>query len=110
MEGVDLFACMPVAVRAHLLAGQVEAEHRQVTVAFIHFDGIDRLVVEEGAEYVAYGLDQLVTEAQRAAEEMLYLRCPTFNPEIVLNPACRNGPRVFLYPCKCVKQPMGAGV
>ncbi len=69
IEGVDLFSCLPVAVRAHLLAGQVEAEHRQVTVAFIHFDGIDRLVEEEGPEYVTFGLDQLVTDVQAAADK-----------------------------------------
>lgn len=69
VEGVDLFSCLPIAVRAHLLAGQVDAEHRQVTVAFIHFDGIDHLVSDEGPEYVAYGLDQLVTDVQQAADK-----------------------------------------
>lgn len=69
LEVVDLLSCIPMALREDLLSDQVDPEHRQVTVAFIHFDGIDRLVAEEGAEYVAYGLDQLVTEVQRAADK-----------------------------------------
>ena len=69
VEGVDLFGCVPVAIREHLLAGVLDAEHRQVTVAFIHYDGIDAMVNEMGAEYVTFGLDQLVTIAQSAADK-----------------------------------------
>ena len=60
-------ACIPVAIREHVLAGSLEPEHRQVTVAFVHFDGVDALIAEEGTERVADALDALVGEVQRAA-------------------------------------------
>lgn len=69
VEGIDLLSYIPIALRDDLLTGQIDAEHRQVTVAFIHFDGIDGLVERAGAEYVADGLDQLVTEVQHAADK-----------------------------------------
>jgi class 3 adenylate cyclase/tetratricopeptide (TPR) repeat protein len=69
LDGVDLLSCIPVALREHLLAGAMDPEHRQVTVAFIHFDGIDDLIREEGPEAVAFGLDELVRAAQRACEK-----------------------------------------
>ena len=68
-KGIDPTQCLPVAIRAHLLGGESDPEHRQVTVAFIHFDGVDAIVEEQGAEAVAFGLDQLVSEVQRAADE-----------------------------------------
>jgi class 3 adenylate cyclase/tetratricopeptide (TPR) repeat protein len=69
VEGIDLSGSVPLAIRDHLLAGQVDAEHRQVTVAFIHFDGIDAMVNEQDADAVGFGLDQLVGETQRAADK-----------------------------------------
>ncbi len=69
VEGIDLLACIPVAIREHLLSGSMDSEHRQVTVAFIHFDGVDGMVKRDGAQAVAERLDALVTEAQAAAEK-----------------------------------------
>jgi class 3 adenylate cyclase/tetratricopeptide (TPR) repeat protein len=68
MADVDPTLCVPVAIREHLLAGEAEPEHRQVTVAFIHFDGVDGMVEAEGPESVAFALDQLITEVQNAAD------------------------------------------
>ncbi|HVM09743.1 MAG TPA: adenylate/guanylate cyclase domain-containing protein [Acidimicrobiales bacterium] len=62
-------AGVPVAVRNHLLAGGGEPEHRNVAIAFIHFDGTDRLSVEEGPRAVAGALDDLVKLVQRATAE-----------------------------------------
>ena len=69
LEGVDLLTFIPVALREHLLAGATDPEHRQVTVAFIHFDGIDDLIRQDGPEAVAFGLDELVQVAQAASEK-----------------------------------------
>ncbi len=69
LEGVDLMSCLPIAIRDHLLSGPVDPEHRRVTVAFVHYDGVDGLLADAGPDVVAYGLDQLVTEAQLACEK-----------------------------------------
>jgi len=69
LEGVDLLTYIPVALREHLLAGATDPEHRQVTVAFIHFDGIDDLIRQDGPEAVAFGLDELVQVVQAASEK-----------------------------------------
>ena len=41
-------ASVPVATREHLLAGITEPEHRQASVAFVHFDGTDEMIAREG--------------------------------------------------------------
>jgi class 3 adenylate cyclase/tetratricopeptide (TPR) repeat protein len=69
LEGVDLLCCIPVALREHVLAGATTPEHRLVSVAFVHFDGIDELVRDAGPEAVAYGLDELVRVVQSACEK-----------------------------------------
>ena len=49
--------------------GRAESEHRQASVAFVHFGGVDALLADAGAERVAAALDELVTGAQRVADE-----------------------------------------
>jgi hypothetical protein len=66
-EGVELATGVPVAVRAHLLSGPAESEHRRATVAFVHFDGVDRIVEENGPRELAGRLHELVASAQVAA-------------------------------------------
>lgn len=61
---------VPVATREHLLAGVAEPEHRQASVAFVHFDGIDGLLEREGPMWVADELDRLVRDAQSAVDEL----------------------------------------
>jgi class 3 adenylate cyclase/tetratricopeptide (TPR) repeat protein len=68
-DGEDLATGVPVAVRAHLLAGPAESEHRRATVAFVHFDGVDRIVEDKGPRELAGRLHELVASAQVAAEE-----------------------------------------
>jgi class 3 adenylate cyclase/tetratricopeptide (TPR) repeat protein len=69
LAGVDVLSCVPVGLREHLLSGSLDPEHRTVTIAFVHYDGIDAIVEEQGVEAVAFGLDELVTTVQSAAEK-----------------------------------------
>ncbi len=56
IRDVDLAGFVPTAIRAHLLSGGEDPEHRQATVAFLHFDGTDELLEREGPEHVAEAL------------------------------------------------------
>ena len=67
--GFDTAPYLPTSLRHHLNAGGGEPEHRQVSVAFIHFDGTDALYEREGPAAVSDALDELVTDVQRAADE-----------------------------------------
>lgn len=67
LAGVDVESLFAAETRAHLLGGGEQAEHRQATVAFLQFSGIDALSEEQGAEAVADCLDPLVRSAQEAA-------------------------------------------
>ncbi|HSC50705.1 MAG TPA: AAA family ATPase, partial [Gaiellaceae bacterium] len=69
LEGLDLAACVPAAVRSYILDGRAEAEHRQAAVAFVHFGGVDDLLASGGADEVAAALQELVAGAQRVADE-----------------------------------------
>ncbi|MGO8877301.1 MAG: adenylate/guanylate cyclase domain-containing protein [Acidimicrobiales bacterium] len=65
---LDVGRLLPAETRAHLLGGGEQAEHRQATVAFLAFSGVDALSRREGPEAVAANLDPLVCSAQAAAE------------------------------------------
>ncbi|MEX0682882.1 MAG: adenylate/guanylate cyclase domain-containing protein [Dehalococcoidia bacterium] len=60
---------VPVALREHLAQGELSAEHRQVTVAFVHFTSVDEVLAEQGAFETQQRLHALVTSAQEAAAE-----------------------------------------
>lgn len=64
-----LESCIPVASREQLLAGAREPEHRQVSVAFLHFDGSDEMRHEEGPEALADAIHELVVGVQTAVDE-----------------------------------------
>ena len=64
---VDLRLGIPVGLRGALIT-RTEPEHRRVTIAFIHYDGTDRLISEQGPEEAARQLDVLVTHVQGAAD------------------------------------------
>jgi class 3 adenylate cyclase/tetratricopeptide (TPR) repeat protein len=51
-----------------LIGGGGDAEHRNVAIAFVHFDGTDRLRERAGVDAVADALDELVRVSQSAAE------------------------------------------
>ncbi len=60
---------IPLAVREHLRASPAESEHRQVTVAFLHFDGTDETLASEGPTALARQFDELMCSVQSAAQE-----------------------------------------
>jgi len=66
-EGLE--SCIPLATREYLLFGAPEPEHRQVSVAFIHFDGTDEMISTAGPDRTASELDRLVRDVQEAADE-----------------------------------------
>ncbi len=68
LAGLDVATLVPIETRVHLLGGGEQAEHRQATVAFVEFSGVDALSLAEGPDAVAEALDPLVRSAQRAAE------------------------------------------
>ena len=68
LSGIDITAGIPVALREHLQAGATDPEHRNATVAFVHFDGVDGMLAESGADVVAAGLHELITLVQQHAE------------------------------------------
>ncbi|MGZ5129279.1 MAG: tetratricopeptide repeat protein [Actinomycetota bacterium] len=64
-----LARCIPLATREHLRSGFGEPEHRQVTVAFLHFDHTDAMIEHEGSAAFARHLDALVRDVQAAVDE-----------------------------------------
>ena len=60
---------VPHAVREHILGGGEDPEHRQVTVAFVHFGGTDELLRKGDTAGVTKRLRELVTIIQQAVEE-----------------------------------------
>jgi class 3 adenylate cyclase/tetratricopeptide (TPR) repeat protein len=69
LDGLDLGLGVPERVRRHIEAGTVEPEHRQASVAFVHFGGIDELLETSSPDEVGTALQELVAGAQRIADE-----------------------------------------
>ncbi len=69
MDDVDVARYVPSAIREHLLGGGADPVHRTATVAFLHFDGTDRIVEREGPERCATLLDATVRRVQQVAED-----------------------------------------
>ncbi len=67
-DQLDLDEYLPVAIRQHVLAGGGDPEHRQVCIAFCHFDGTDELLRTAGPEAVAIALDGLLRIVQREVD------------------------------------------
>jgi class 3 adenylate cyclase/tetratricopeptide (TPR) repeat protein len=67
IASIDVAQGIPVTLREHLLSGAAEPEHRTVTVAFVHFDGVDELIEQRGVDVTAAGLHELIACVQRAA-------------------------------------------
>ncbi len=61
--------CLSPAVRAHVVAGGGTSEHRLVSVAFVHFDGVDALVEKNGPAATADALHRLLTVVDAAVEK-----------------------------------------
>jgi class 3 adenylate cyclase/tetratricopeptide (TPR) repeat protein len=69
VEALDLAECIPVSVREHLLAGEVDPEHRLLTAAFIHVMGVDDLLGRDGPEEVAGALATTLSAIERTGLE-----------------------------------------
>ena len=69
LEGVDLSGYVPTDVRAHAVGGGQEPEHRTVTVAFVHFDGVDGFLAREGPDRTADALEEVVAAVEDACEQ-----------------------------------------
>ncbi len=69
LEGVDLTGYVPTDVRTHAVGGGQDAEHRTVTVAFVHFDGVDGFLAREGPDRTADALEEVVVAVQDACEQ-----------------------------------------
>ena len=69
LEGLDLSIFVPAPIRRQLADGKAEPEHRQASVAFVHFGGVDDLLAERGPEELADALEDLVVTAQQVADE-----------------------------------------
>jgi class 3 adenylate cyclase len=68
MPAETLARCLPVAVRAHVLAGGGTSEHRPVTIAFIRFQGTDARIEQDGPVATAEALHRLVSTVEAAAD------------------------------------------
>jgi class 3 adenylate cyclase/tetratricopeptide (TPR) repeat protein len=68
-SGIDPQDVLPPPIRAHLLAGNAEPEHRTIAVAFVQFSGTDALLTGEGPVAVAEALDDVVRNVQGACAE-----------------------------------------
>jgi class 3 adenylate cyclase/tetratricopeptide (TPR) repeat protein len=69
VEGLDLAACVPVAIRDYVGLGPVEPEHRQATVAFVRFQGTDAVLADAGPQVTSEALEELIVTVQTAADE-----------------------------------------
>ena len=67
--GVDPLGVLPPPIRAHLLSGTVEPEHRLITVAFVQFSGTDDLITSAGPAALAGALDDVVRNVQHACAD-----------------------------------------
>jgi class 3 adenylate cyclase/tetratricopeptide (TPR) repeat protein len=65
---VDVGVALCRTLRDHVLGGGLEYEHREATVAFIQFSGVDQLLVDSGSEHVRDVLDVLIARIQSATE------------------------------------------
>ena len=66
----ELERYIPQPLRAHLVLEAGEAEHRQVTAAFVKFTGVDTLLADKGANAVLAKLDALAAVVGEATAEL----------------------------------------
>jgi class 3 adenylate cyclase/tetratricopeptide (TPR) repeat protein len=66
VRGADLDAYVPAPLRAHLAVSSGEAEHRQVTVAFVKLSGTDELIAAEGPGALLERIDTLAAVTAQA--------------------------------------------
>ena len=69
-SAVDLEPFVPVALRSSLRLEAGEAEHRQVTAAFVKFTGVEALLAQRGPAGVGQALDALGAVVGRVTSEL----------------------------------------
>jgi class 3 adenylate cyclase/tetratricopeptide (TPR) repeat protein len=68
IEDADVQRGIPVALRQHLLEGARESEHRNASVGFVKFLGVDDLLADAGPDATADALEHIVTTVQEAVD------------------------------------------
>jgi len=66
---IDPASALPPPIRAHLLDGTIEPEHRLITVAFVQFSGTDALLESDGPIALAEALDHAMRNVQHACAD-----------------------------------------
>ncbi|WP_165357029.1 AAA family ATPase [Nocardioides zhouii] len=66
---IDPLGVLPPPIRAHLLSGATDPEHRLISVAFVQFSGTDDLLVSAGPGALADALDEVVRNVQHACAD-----------------------------------------
>jgi class 3 adenylate cyclase/tetratricopeptide (TPR) repeat protein len=66
VSGTNLSAFVPAPLRAHLAVSSGEAEHRQVTVAFVKLSHTDEVVASDGPEALLERIDKLADAVEAA--------------------------------------------
>jgi class 3 adenylate cyclase/tetratricopeptide (TPR) repeat protein len=64
----EVEAWVPTRLRARLTDRAGEAEHRGVSIAFVRYSGVDRLIESAGGDAVADALDEIVLAVQAAVD------------------------------------------
>src|SRR5206468_1524889 len=68
VAGAQLDEYVPAPLRAHLAVSSGEAEHRQVTVAFVKLSGTDELIASDGPGALLERIDTLAIAVGRTCE------------------------------------------
>jgi class 3 adenylate cyclase/tetratricopeptide (TPR) repeat protein len=66
--GIDIGAAMCAHLRDHLRGGQVDHEHRWITVGFLEFSGTDELLAQHGPDALVEAVSYVVDAVQEAAD------------------------------------------
>ncbi|HEV2798632.1 MAG TPA: adenylate/guanylate cyclase domain-containing protein, partial [Nocardioides sp.] len=69
ISDIDPVGVLPPPIRAHLLSGATDPEHRLITVAFVQFSGTDDLLTSAGPSALADALDEVVRNVQHACAD-----------------------------------------
>jgi class 3 adenylate cyclase/tetratricopeptide (TPR) repeat protein len=69
VAGLDLEMLVPAGLREYIQDGVIEPEHRDASVAFIRFSGVDQMLTSDGPDAVAEAVEHIVRSTQNAVEE-----------------------------------------
>jgi class 3 adenylate cyclase/tetratricopeptide (TPR) repeat protein len=64
-----LEALVPAGLREYIQEGVLEPDHRDASLAFIRFSGVDQMLTNDGADAVADAVEHVVRSTQNAVEE-----------------------------------------